>query len=168
MAPTVYRTPKWRAIVVIAAATGFVVYGILAAIVSPNVASILFGAVCVILFGYVAVLLTVQLARRRPELTLTEEGLTFRNWTLVEWSRIRAVAIVKVGTRPASQRMIAVDLYDATDYAPGALTAPRWMMRANEILGSTPINIPSASMPVPLDEVIAMMRRYHPTLVVLT
>ena len=92
MAPTVYRTPKWRAIVVIAVATGFVVYGILAAIVSPNVVSVLFGAVCVILFGYVAVLLTVQLARRRPELTLTEEGLTFRNWTLVEWSRIRHIA----------------------------------------------------------------------------
>jgi hypothetical protein len=168
MPPTVYQASLRRTVLLALASLAFVAGSVWLLASHRSIKAEIAGAAGVLFFGLAAVVVIYRLVRRRPELVITDGGFAHRTWGRVAWSQVRAVGIREVRVRNATQPMIEVVLHDAEAHVAGAPVATRTLMRANQRAGFAPINISAVTLPVPLTEVLAEMRRHHPPLVVTT
>jgi hypothetical protein len=167
MPPTVYQAPLRRFALLTLAALGFVAVGAwLLVSHRNNIRADIAGVLSVAFFGPGAVMLIYRLIRRRPELVIDDDGFAYRTWGRVAWSEIRAVGIREVKVRTSTQRFIEVLLHDPDRHVVGAPVTARTLMWVNQRAGFSPLNISAVSVPVPLVDVLAAMKRHHPNLVV--
>ncbi|WP_426502967.1 STM3941 family protein [Dactylosporangium sp. McL0621] len=166
MPATVYQAPLRRTALLTLGAIGFVAASIWLLVTHQSVRADITGAVGVLFFGWAGAVSSARLIRRKPELVITDEGLSHRTWGRVSWSEVRAVAISQVMVRNTRQQMIEVVLHDPDGYVKRASPAARTLMRANRRFGFSPINLSAVVLPVPLTDVLAAMKRHRPDLVV--
>jgi hypothetical protein len=107
-----------------------------------------------------------RLLRRRPELVLTNEGLTHVRLGSIGWNEIAEVRIREIRIRSSSQLMIELVLHDTGAYLARAPRLTRIAGKANMGMGYGPATISATTLPVSLDQVVAAVRRYHPQLTI--
>lgn len=168
MPPTVYQSSLRRTVLLALAALGFVAASVWLLASHRSMRAEVAGGAGVLFFALGAAVLIYRLIRRRPELVITDDGFTHRTWGRVAWSDVQAVGIREIRVRNTSQRMIEVVLHDPDAHVNAAPVATRTLMRVNQRAGYSPINISAVTLPDPLTDVVAAMKRHQPNLVVAT
>jgi hypothetical protein len=168
MPPTVYQSSLRRTVLLALAALGFVAASVWLLASHRSIRAEVAGAVGLPFFALAAAALIYRLIRRRPELVITDDGFAHRTWGRVAWSDVRAVGIREIRVRNTSRRMIEVVLHDPDAHVSAAPVAARTLMRVNQRAGYRPINLSAVTLPVPLTDVLAAMKRHQPNLVVAT
>ncbi|MFE0510313.1 STM3941 family protein [Streptomyces sp. NPDC058964] len=164
---TTYPPSVRRALLVALGSAVFVALGIWMLIGHSTLKATLTGAVAVPFFGLCGCVAIGRLARRRPELELTGDGLTHAMLGPIAWAEIAAVGIREIKVRSSSQRVIELVLHDPGAYLARAPRFARIAGKANLRLGYSPATIAATTLPVGVDEVLEAMRRHHPSLTVM-
>jgi hypothetical protein len=129
----------------------------------PAIAAAAVGAV---LFGRLFVRIIVRAALRRPAVVLSDEGMRFQSGSHVSWDEVASVAVFPGTSGVAWKGFIGVELRDPEAYLGRISYNHRRHARAGIARGFGPIRMQAEAFPVPMDEVVATMSRFHPGLVV--
>ena len=129
----------------------------------PFVGAAALGAV---LFGYLAVRNIIRAVLRQPVAVFSGDGLTLISGGGVSWDEVASVAIFPGTSAVAWKGFIAIELHDPDAYIARIGFNQRRVAQAGVARGLGPIRLPAEAFPVPVEEVVATMRRFHPDLIV--
>jgi hypothetical protein len=163
---TSYQSSNRRTILLAIGAVAFVAASAWVLVSHPSVKAVIAGGVGVPFFGLCAVLWTSRLVRRRPELVLTDEGLTHVTSGHISWAEIDHVRVREIKVRGTSQRVIEIILRDPASYLARVSIMTRLTAAANRRFGFSPVNISAVSLPVSLETVLESMHHHHPNLAI--
>ena len=164
-APVEYRVPLRRAAQTLALSGALVALSGDAAVKGHGPVVIL-GIVGIALFGSILIRLALRVIRKEPFIVLTAEGLALWHGGRATWTEVESIGIVH-GMSGASRRgYIEIRLHDIDSYL--ARLGPTGQRYAKKRMrrGQAPILLPAEAFSVPLEEVVATMARFHPSLVV--
>lgn len=108
----------------------------------------------------------VRVVLRRPFVVITHEGLKLDARVDVSWDEIVSVAVSRGTLGYSWKGFIGIELHDPDAYLARIGYNKRRVARIAIRRGLAPIRLPSEGFPVPLEEVVAAMRRLRPGLVV--
>ncbi|MFF2557176.1 STM3941 family protein [Nocardia sp. NPDC058058] len=155
---TVYYISQSRLLVPLLCAVALVITGI-AMVAFGGLKAVIGGALAVLFFGFCAVLLGVQFVRRSPQLTISFQGLAFRNRSL-GWHEIERIRLRHTGR----QHALEVLPHHLENHSAGLSPAGRLLAQSNTALGYSPLTITAQTLSVSVDDIALTIRRYCPTL----
>ena len=123
-------------------------------------------ALCAVYMGYAVVRNIIRVVLRQPYAVFRKDGLTLTAGRAVSWDEIASVAVFTGTSAVGWKGSIAIALHDPDAYIARIGVFQRRTARAGVARGLGPIRMPAEAFPVPVEDVIATMRRFHPGLVV--
>jgi hypothetical protein len=121
-------------------------------------------AAMALFFAYGAIRTSLRLIAGKPWTVLMGDGMTFAFSRTVTWDEVKSVTIVRGLSGAAWKGFISVELHDPEAF----LERLTWQQRRNARIsmskGHGPIRLPGDAFPVPLEDVVATMRQFHPDL----
>jgi hypothetical protein len=123
------------------------------------------GWIAVATFGTLTFWLVVRLARRRPLLVVSGDGITDRSSAVgagfIAWTEIEEVRLA--GARP--HRFLAVVPKDPRTFIAARPWRRRLVFRMNRLFGFPMVAVSAAWFPMRLEEVLAQLREANPDFV---
>uniref|UniRef100_UPI003F4984EB STM3941 family protein n=1 Tax=Nocardia suismassiliense TaxID=2077092 RepID=UPI003F4984EB len=158
---TRYYAPKGRAFLLTFISVVPVV-GVLLTIGDASFATGVLGAVVVVCFGFCICVGLPRLIGRRPELTITADGIEHFDQGRILWTDIDRVRL----NRMYGQRVLEFVLHQPDTYLAQLPWFVRLTSRIMRTSGYSPATISAWGLPVPLETVLEAMRHHYPSLIV--
>ncbi len=117
------------------------------------------------LFGLLGAVATgLRLIRRRPELTVTDTGVTHRQGGYLAWSDITHAHIAVQHTAGTEIRYVQLGLRDPESFYAQSSWWSRQLAKANARLGYGGLNLPESTLGASAEQILEALRRHHPDL----
>jgi hypothetical protein len=150
---------RWKMGLLALGSLVFVLTGVFLWVVGGAPSGAFLRGICIadwLFFGFCFLFATSRLISPRPSLVLDDRGLTDNASAvgagLVRWEEITGVVMVEMGIT----RYLTVEVRDPEAVLARQPTLKRWVMTANQSLGTSPITIPGA-LPISLDELAELI-----------
>lgn len=118
---------------------------------------ILIGIACILVFGLTFLYGLNRKFNKDPFLVVNDEGIldqsTYTNGGFIKWEEIEDIFIYRV----SNQRMIGIRLYDPESVLNRMTGLKGWLARMSMKQTEAPVNIPSSSCPVKLDDLYMVL-----------
>lgn len=113
------------------------------------------------MFGAILIYLCYRLVRPRPVVVINREGL-FDNASLlsaglIHWHEIRTMFVYRVMDQP----LLGIVPFNAGVIVARQSPVKKLFLRMQNSSGVPPFSIPGVVLPMPPEELLAMIRRYH-------
>ncbi|WP_330442875.1 STM3941 family protein [Flavobacterium sp. C4GT6] len=160
MEPKIITFNKVRIIILLLMALLFVIASIF--IISypikiPSLLKYLAGILGILFFGAVFITMILKLARNKPAIIVDDKGLTDNasgvSAGLIEWSDILGIEITSV----TNQLFISIYVRDPEKYMQNTGLFKKWMMKMNQSIQGTNINIPKTTLGDDFDELYKLL-----------
>lgn len=162
MPPIVYMPSRKRLVLALFGALAFVFIGAGGVIARPTVLTVVVAATAVPFFGWGSVLFVIRLVRRRPELTVTDEGFDHRQLGRIAWHEVESVVPAEYSpTGRITHRFVEVRLHDPQAYLARRPPAARMLARSNMAMLFSPVTISAITLSRPFAEVLLEMQQRH-------
>ena len=160
MEPKIIKFNKVRIIILLLMALLFVIASIFIIsypIKTPSLLKYLAGILGILFFGAVFITMILKLARNKPAIIVDDKGLTDNasgvSAGLIEWSDILGIEITSV----TNQLFISIYVRDPEKYMQNTGLFKKWMMKMNQSIQGTNINIPKTTLGDDFDELYKLL-----------
>ncbi|MEV0076754.1 STM3941 family protein [Nocardia neocaledoniensis] len=117
------------------------------------------------LFGLLGAVATgLRLILRRPELTVTDTGVTHRQGGYLAWSDVTHARIAVQHTSGTEVRYVQLGLRDPETFYAQSSWWTRQLAKANARLGYGGLNLPESTLGASAEQILEALRHHHPDL----
>lgn len=110
------------------------------------------GLICVVLFGFCLFYFASRMINKQPSLIVNDVGITDQSSYIqagtISWEEIKDIELYSM----MNQRMIGIKLHNPEKFMSKQTGFKKMLMRANQGMVDTPINIAEAGLPMSLEE----------------
>lgn len=160
METKIIKFNKGRIITLLLMALAFVavcIFIITQPIKISNLLKYLVGVLGILFFGAVFITMILKLASNKPAIIIDDKGVTDNasgvSAGLIEWQDILGVEITSV----TNQLFISIYVRDPEKYMQNSSPVKKWMMKMNQSIQGTNINIPKTTLGDDFDELYKLL-----------
>ena len=118
---------------------------------------VIIDVLCTVIFGLCLVYYVARIKNKKPSLIVNDEGITDQSSYIeagvIRWEEVKNIEIYSL----MNQRMIGIKLYHPEEFMSKQRGFKKMLMRANQGMVDTPINIAESGLPMSLDKVYLIM-----------